>query len=98
MDKMEDMQYVPFAAYEAQAERNVRAIKYMSIGWVFSVVVLVMALVVALSYQIDTEDELVTTTTTTTTSSDVAQDSGDGGNNNYYGGDYYGEADSQANS
>lgn len=88
---MDDMQMIPFAAYEAQQERHVRAIKYMSLGWVISVVMLVFLLIISISYEVETVEEV----TTTTTSHDVAQDSGDNGSNHYIGGDYYGNADGQ---
>lgn len=91
---MDDTQMMPFAAYEAQQERHVRAIKYMSLGWVISVVMLVFLLIISISYEVETVEEV---TTTTTTNSDVAQESGDNGTNHYIGGDYYGNADSSSN-
>lgn len=57
-----EVERVPFAAYEAQAERNVRTIKYMVLGWVISVIALCLAMVVCLSYS----EEVVTETTTET--------------------------------
>lgn len=85
---MDDMQMIPFAAYEAQQERHVRAIKYMSLGWVISVVMLVFLLIISISYEVETVEEVTTTT------NDVAQDTGDYGSAHFIGGDYYGNADS----
>lgn len=53
---------VPFAAYEAQAERNVRTIKYMVLGWVITVISLCLVLLLSMSYS----DEVVETTETQT--------------------------------
>lgn len=60
MTDYDGVESVSFAAYEAQAERNVRTIKYMVLGWVISVVALCLAMVLCLSYT----DEVVTETTT----------------------------------
>lgn len=56
----DNIEMVPLAAFEAQAERNVRTVKYMSLGWVISVVLLTFALIVSFSYT----EEVVTETET----------------------------------
>lgn len=83
----EELETIPLAAYEAQASRFTRIIKYLIFGWVVSVVALGLVLVISLSYS----DEVITETT----SSEISQDSGDNGSNNYYDGDYYGYANDQ---
>lgn len=84
---------VPFAAYEAQAERNVRTVKYMVLGWVLSVIALCLMVVLCLRYT----DEVVTETTETT--AEVIQDADNDGANYYAGGDMDGiETDGQENS
>lgn len=84
----EELETIPLAAYEAQASRFLRIIKYLIFGWVVSVVALGLVLVISLSYS----DEVITETT-----SEISQDSGDYGSNHYIGGDYYGDADNQGN-
>lgn len=78
---MEEIEKVSLAAYEAQASRFMRIIKYMVFGWMFSVIALGLVLVISLSY---TEDVYTETTT-----AEVMQDADNYGHNVYAGGDYY---------
>lgn len=93
---MEEVQMVPFAAYESLSSRFGRIIKWLVMGWAISVVALGLVIVMSLSYTEQAVEEVVTETTET-----VTQDSGDGGNNHYIGGDLNGNAnyneDSQDN-
>lgn len=82
---METIETVPLAAYESQASRFSRIIKWLIMGWAISVVALGLVLVISLSYS----EEVVTETTT----HEVAQEADNYGSNTYAGGDYY---DSQA--
>lgn len=72
-----NIEMVPLAAFEAQAERNVRTVKYMSLGWVISVILLTFALMVSMSYT----EEVVTETT------EVEQDADNYGSNYFANGD-----------
>lgn len=79
---METVETVPLAAYESQASRFSRIIKWLIMGWAISVVALGLVLVISLSY---TEDVVTET---------VTQEADNYGSNTYAGGDYYdGEAD-----
>lgn len=84
---MEELQTVPLAAYEAQATRFSKIMRYMIFGWAISVLALGLALVISMSY---TEE-------VTETTSEVSQESDNYGSNHYIGGDYYGETDNQGN-
>lgn len=88
-----NIEMVPLAAFEAQAERNVRTVKYMSLGWVISVILLTFALMVSMSYTEETMEEIVTTTT------EVDQAADNYGSNYFANGDMTNgsEADSEAN-
>lgn len=87
---MEEIQMVPLAAYEAQAERCVRTVKYMSAGWVVTVLALIFVMLSIIFYA-EVETEAVETTET------ITQDSGDGGINAYAGGDFNGSANNYQN-
>lgn len=63
LQEYDGVESVSLAAYEAQAERNVRTVKYMALGWVVTTIALCLALMVCLSYS----EEVVTETTTETT-------------------------------
>lgn len=81
---------VSLAAYEAQAERNVRTVKYLVLGWVLTTIALCLALIVSMSY---TEE-----TITETTTAEVMQNADNDGTNYYAGGDMNGsETDSNKN-
>ena len=83
MEPMNDLQTVPLTAFESQAARMVRIIRYLAVGWAVSVIALVVLCIVSISYT----EEAVTTTETVT--SDVMQDADNYGTNVYAGGDYY---------
>lgn len=87
----ENIEMVPLAAFEAQAERNVRTVKYMSLGWVISVVLLTFALIVSFSYTEETVEEVVTT--------EVEQAADNNGSNYFANGDLTNgsETDGQSN-
>lgn len=76
------IQTVPLAAFEAQGERSTRIIAHMAIGWCISVVILAVVLLFAISYEVETTEEIVTTTTETTQHAD------NDGTNYYAGGDF----------
>lgn len=88
---MEEVQTVPLAAYEAQAERTVRMVKYMSVGWVATVLALIFVILCVVFYS-EVETEAVEETET------ITQDSGSGGINAYAGGDFNGSANNYQNS
>lgn len=85
LQEYDGVESVSLAAYEAQAARTTRYIKYLVLGWFLSLLVVCSAFVIAMSY---TEEEITETTTT----SEIAQNTGDNGSNSYIGGDYYGNA------
>lgn len=58
------IQTVPLAAFEAQGERSTRIIAHMAIGWCISVVILAVVLLFAISYEVETVEEVTTTETT----------------------------------
>lgn len=87
-----ELQVVPLTAFESQAARMVRIIRYLVIGWAVSVIALTVLCLVSISYT----EEAVTTTETVT--SDVLQDADGNGSNLYAGGDYYGNAEGNADS
>lgn len=64
------IQTVPLAAFEAQGERSTRIIAHMAIGWCISVVILAVVLLFAISYEVETVEEVVTETTETTQHAD----------------------------
>lgn len=92
---MEEVQTVPLAAYEAQAERTVRMVKYMSVGWVATVLALIFVILCVIFYsEVETEavEDIETVTST------VTQDTGEaGGVNAYAGGDFNGNATNSNN-
>lgn len=59
---MADVETVPLAAYESQASRFARIIKYLIIGWAVSMVAFGLVLVISFSYS----EEVVTETQTET--------------------------------
>lgn len=63
---MADVETVPLAAYESQASRFARIIKYLIIGWAVSMVAFGLVLVISLSYteEVITETETVSDTQT----------------------------------
>lgn len=81
------MQVVPLTAFESQAARMVRIIRYLVAGWAVSVLALTVLCLVSISYT----EEAVTETVT----SEVTQDADGEGSNMYTGGDYYGYANSE---
>lgn len=87
---MEEVQTVPLAAYEAQAERTVRMVKYMSVGWVATVLALIFVILCVIFYS-----EVETEAVEEVQESYVTQDTGEaGGVNAYAGGDFNGNATS----
>lgn len=68
INEYDGVESVSFAAYEAQAERNVRTIKYMVLGWVITVIALCLAMVLCFS-----EETLTAETTETQTLERVAE-------------------------
>lgn len=84
---MEDIQMVPLTAYEAQAERSVRMVKYISAGWVVTALALIFVILSIIFYsEVETDAEESVT-------SMVTQDTGEaGGVNAYAGGDFNGNA------
>lgn len=80
---MEEIQTVPLAAYEAQAERTVRIVKYVVAGWVVTALALIYV-ILSIVFYAEVETEAVETVTST-----VTQDTGEaGGVNAYAGGDF----------
>lgn len=73
---MDEVQVVPLAAYEAQAERVVRTVKYMGAGWVVSVLALIMVILAMVAYSAEEAVEEIQTITQ------------DGGLYAYAGGDF----------
>lgn len=89
----DEIQTVPMAAFEAQAERNVRAIRLLSVGWAASVIALcILMLTMICLTTVETETEEVEESTTHTVSQDTG--SGDGNMLNYAGGDINGNTNS----
>lgn len=73
------IQTVPLAAFEAAEERHSRMISHMALGWLISVLVFAVLLLFAISYEVETVEEVVTTETT--------QHADNDGKNYYAGGD-----------
>lgn len=92
---MEEIQMVPLAAYEAEAERSVRMVKYLSAGWVVTALALIFVILCVILYsEVETEavEDIETVTST------VTQDTGEaGGINAYAGGDFNGNATNSNN-
>lgn len=63
IQEFDSVESVSLAAYEMQAERNVRTIKYFVLGYVLTAIAFCLTLVICLSYT----EEVVTETTTETT-------------------------------
>lgn len=82
---------VPMAAYEAAQARHSNTVRTLIICWTVSIVVLVFALMVSLSYTEEAVDEIVTT--------EVEQAADNAGQNYFANGDLIngGQADSQGN-
>lgn len=91
IQEYDSIESVSLAAYEAQAERNVRTVKYLVLGWVLTTIALCLALMVCLSYS----EEVVTETTETT--AEVIQDADNDGTNYYAGGDMNGSTPNNQN-
>lgn len=84
---MGEIEKVPLAAYEAQAERDHKTFRFLIIGWLVTCALFAFVVCMMISY--DEES---------TYYDEVAQDSGDYGSNVYAGGDYYGAANDKASS
>lgn len=80
---MGEIEKVPLAAYEAQAERDHKTLRYLIAGWVITCALFAFVVCMMISY----DEETVYT------SSDVDQNSGDYGSNVFAGGDYYGSTE-----
>lgn len=83
---MGEIEKVPLAAYEAQAERDHKTFRFLIIGWLVTCALLAFVVCMMISY----DEETITDTISTNS---IDQDGGDYGSNVYAGGDYYGSAD-----